>query len=131
MSGRRYGDGDDAADDADEDAPAIVRAYAWTRGRTTSRYRFEIETLLSTTVRYDENDDGTPTEYHSVARLCRVPRSVAEVAAALRLPLGVVKVLAGDMAVAGLLAVHDTAAGEGEQPNLALMERILIGLRQL
>jgi hypothetical protein len=128
MNGQRYGS--DPADDA-EDAPAVVRAYAWTRGRTTSHYRFEIETLLSTTVRYDEHDDGTPSEYHRVACLCRVPRSVVEVAAALRLPLGVVKVLAGDMAMEGLLAVHDTAAGEGEKPNLALMERILTGLRQL
>ncbi len=121
----------DPDDDEDGDAPAVVRAYAWTRGRTTSKFRFEIETLLSTTGLYHEDDDATPTEYHAVATLCRQPRSVAEVAALLTLPLGVVKVIAGDMAMEGLLSVHDTASVDGESPDLMLMERILSGLRRL
>jgi hypothetical protein len=118
-------------DDTDTTAPAVVRGYAWTRGRTTSRYRFEIETLLSTTGRYQEQDDATPSEYHAVAALCRRPRSVAEVAALLAIPLGVARMLAGDMAGEGLLAVHETASVDGEIPGLALMERILSGLRRL
>jgi hypothetical protein len=40
-------------------------------------------------------------------------------------------VLAGDMAGSGLLAVHETASVDGEIPGLALMERILTGLRNL
>jgi hypothetical protein len=118
-------------EDESDDAPAVVRAYAWTRGRTTSRFRFEIETLLSTTGQYHEHDDATPSEYHAVAALCQQPRSVAEVAALLTLPLGVVKVIAGDMAMEGLLSVHDTASVDGESPDLMLMERILSGLRRL
>ena len=118
-------------DDADDTAPAVVRGYAWTRGRTTSQYRFEIETLLSTTALYQEHDDSTPSEYHAVAALCRQPRSVAEVAAPLAIPLGIARVLAGDMAGSGLLAVHETASVDGEVPGLALMERILTGLRNL
>lgn len=122
-------DVDPAADDAP--APAVVRPYAWTKGRTTSQIRFEIETLVSTTVTYSEHDDGTPGEYHSVAALCHQPRSIAEVAALLRIPLGVARVLAGDMAGAGLLAVHETASVDGEGPGIELMERILAGLRSL
>jgi hypothetical protein len=118
-------------DDADDTAPSVVRGYAWTRGRTTSQYRFEIETLLSTTALYQEHDDSTPSEYHAVAALCRQPRSVAEVAALLAIPLGIARVLAGDMAGSGLLAVHETASVDGEIPGLALMERILTGLRNL
>jgi uncharacterized protein DUF742 len=117
--------------DPDDAAPAVVRPYAWTKGRTTARYRFEIETLLSTTRRYDDQDDSTPSEYHAIANLCQQPRSIAEVAALLTLPLGVAKVLAGDMAMDGLLSVHDTASVDGESPDLALMERILSGLRRL
>jgi hypothetical protein len=117
--------------DVDDTAPTMVRSYAWTRGRTTARYRFEIETLLSTTRRYDEQDDSTPSEYHAIADLCQQPRSIAEVAALLTLPLGVAKVLAGDMAMDGLLSVHDTASVDGESPDLTLMERILSGLRRL
>jgi hypothetical protein len=45
--------------------------------------------------------------------------------------LGVAKVLAGDMAAGGLLAVHRTASANGESPDLKLMERILSGLRRL
>jgi hypothetical protein len=122
---------DDEEQDADEQEPTRVRAYTWTKGRTTSQYRLEIETLLSTTAHYQEHDESTPSEYHAVAALCHQPRSVAEVAALLRLPLGVARVLAGDMAADGLLAVHETASVDGESPDLALMERILSGLRQL
>jgi hypothetical protein len=108
-----------------------VRPYAWTRGRTTSQFKFEIETLLSTTALFHEHDDSVPSEYHAVAGLCRQPRSVAEVAALLRVPFGVAKVLVGDMAMEGLLAVHETASVDGESPDLMLMERILTGLRRL
>ena len=122
---------DPDSDDSDEAAPSAVRAYAWTRGRTTPQYRLEIETLLSTTDRYREHDEATPTEYHAVAALCHQLTSVAEVAALLRLPLGIAKVLAGDMAANGLLHVHETASIDGESPDLLLMERILSGLRRL
>jgi hypothetical protein len=117
--------------DSDEPEPTRVRAYTWTKGRTTSQVRLEIETLLSTTGVYQEHEDSTPSEYHAIAALCRQPRSVAEVAALLGLPLGVAKVLAGDMAADGLLSVGETASVDGESPDLALMERILSGLRQL
>jgi hypothetical protein len=117
--------------DDDEAAPSAVRAYAWTGGRTTPQYRLELETLLSTTERYRDHDDAVSTEYHAVAALCHNPTSVAEVAALLRLPLGIAKVLTGDMAASGLLAVHDTASTDGETPDLSLMERILSGLRRL
>lgn len=118
------------ADDS-QDAPAIVRAYAWTRGRTTSQYKLEIETLLTTSDRYQPGDEWMQAEYHSIASLCYQPRSVAEVAALLSLPLGVAKVLLGDMAGQGLLVVHEVAASDGQGPDLMLMERILSGLRRL
>lgn len=119
-------------DDVDDTySPAAVRPYAWTKGRTTSQVRFEIETLLSTTAAYSEHDESTSGEFHAVAALCHQPRSIAEVAALLGIPLGVARVLAGDMAGAGLLAVHETASVDGESPGLALMERILSGLRRL
>lgn len=122
----------DAVEHADDDiAPAAVRPYAWTRGRTTSQFRLELETLLSTTTAYSEHDDTISSEHHAVAALCHQPRSVAEVAALLHLPLGVARVLAGDMAADGLLSVHETASVDGEGPDIALMERILGGLRRL
>jgi hypothetical protein len=116
---------------ADDPAAAAVRPYAWTRGRTTSQFRLELETLLSTTTAYSVHDDATPSEHHAVAALCHQPRSIAEVAALLHIPIGVARVLVGDMATDGLLAVHDTASVDGESPDLMLMERVLSGLRRL
>jgi hypothetical protein len=114
-----------------DDRPAAVRAYAWTRGRTTSSYRLEIESMVSTSDKYRPNDPSIQPEYHSVAALCRQPRSVAEVAALLSLPLGVMKVLLGDMLELSLLTNHPTASTNGEAPEMLLMERILAGLHRL
>ncbi|NUT49749.1 MAG: DUF742 domain-containing protein [Saccharothrix sp.] len=112
-----------------EEAASIVRAYSWTGGRTTSSFQLELETLVSA-VDWDY-PSGMKAEYHEVIALVGRPRSVAEIAALLRLPLGVAKVLLGDMAERGLIDVHDNAAGDGEQPDLGLMERVLAGLRRL
>ncbi len=74
---------------------------------------------------------GVSVEFHSVRSLCHRPRSVAEVAATLSVPLGVAKVLLGDMAELGLVTVHDTHADGDGRPALALMERVLQGLHRL
>jgi Protein of unknown function (DUF742) len=62
--------------------------------------------------------------------LCRRARSVAEIAAYLRMPLGVARVLVGDMAQEGLVRVHQAQAST-DRPDLALMQRVLNGLRNL
>lgn len=110
---------------------AQVRPYAWTRGRTRSGFALEIETLVSTSARGREQLGLLQYEHRSVADLCHQVRSVAEVAALLGVPLGVAKVLVGDMAGLGLLVVHQTSSGNGDIPDLALMERVLSGLRRL
>jgi hypothetical protein len=113
------------------DLAAAVRPYAWTRGRTKSRFDLAIETLLSTSQRGREQMVMLPVEHRSVARLCEQTRSVAEVAALLAIPLGVARVLLGDMAGLGLVMVHETVSSTGSGPDLALMERVLSGLRRL
>jgi hypothetical protein len=56
--------------------------------------------------------------------------SIAEVSARLRLPLGVIRVLVGDMADEHLVMVHRPAHG-GDRPNLAVLERVLDGLQSI
>jgi len=112
-----------------EEAAAIVRPYSWTGGRTTSDFQLEIETMVS--VGEELYAGPIKAEYQDVMGLCENPRSVAEVAALLGIPLGVAKVLLGDMAERGLLDVHATAVVEGDVPDLGLMERVLSGLRKL
>jgi hypothetical protein len=54
------------------------------------------------------------------------------VAALLRLPLGVVRVLIADLAERGVVQVHTTASSDSDsRPDAALLERVLSGLRNL
>jgi len=110
---------------------AIVRPYAWTRGRTKSTMDLRIETMVSTSEHGENIEALTQTEHRSIAELCDEPRSVAEVATLLAVPLGVAKVLLGDMANLGLVIVHKTATGGANKAHLTLMERVLSGLRRL
>ncbi|GAA2537380.1 DUF742 domain-containing protein [Pseudonocardia hydrocarbonoxydans] len=105
---------------------AIVRPYVLTGGRTRAGVSFAVEALVTAT---GPGHAGEPVDHTRIRALCRGPRSVAEVAALLEVPLGVVQVLLGDMLAAGAVRVHRTADAGG--PDLALMERVLAGLRRL
>jgi len=108
----------------------VVRPYAITGGRARPRHDdLEVEALVSTTSRGELNPNLS-YERRAVARLCRDVQSVAEISARLELPLGVARVLVGDMADEGMVMVH-RPAGIGDRPDLALLERVLYGLRKL
>lgn len=112
-------------------AASVVRPYTWTGGRTAPVFDLAVETLVSTSAQGHDMAALTSEEHRAVAELCRDPRSVAEVAALLSLPLGVVRVLLADMADIGLVVVHQSANGSSNAPDMALMERVLSGLRRL
>ncbi|HEY8481880.1 MAG TPA: DUF742 domain-containing protein [Spirillospora sp.] len=116
-----------------QDSSSLVRPYAVTGGRTKPRYDLAIEALV-TAAPYPPRDVAVLTpEYRAIMDLCRSARSVAEVSALLRLPLGVARVLIADMAAEGLLRLHQSqrATTAGGQPDLRLLERVLSGLRKL
>jgi Protein of unknown function (DUF742) len=114
----------------DPDAGRLVRPYALTGGRTRSAHTdLEIEALVSTTS-LGERAPKLNVEQRAIAALCRDILSIAEISARLDLPLGVTRVLVGDMAVGGLVAVHRPAR-PGDRPDLALLERVLYGLQSL
>ncbi|MGC7097885.1 DUF742 domain-containing protein [Amycolatopsis lurida] len=111
---------------------AIVRPYALTGGRTKANYVLELETLISTNTEEVASFVPDQIEQTSIVEECRTPRSVAELASTLRVPLGVARVLISDAADAGLVIVHKTASGsENDEAHLILMERVLSGLRRL
>ena len=115
----------------DQPAPGRrrVRPYAMTGGRTRpTRDDLEIEALVSTT-----SGELTPkltVEQRAIAALCHDILSVAEISARLRLPLGVTRVLVGDMADEHLVVVYRPAQA-GDRPDLALLERVLYGLHAI
>ena len=107
-----------------------VRPYAMTGGRTRPTHDdLEMETLISTTS-VGEQTPKLTVEQRAIAALCHDILSIAEVSAHLHLPLGVIRVLVGDMAEEHLVIVH-RPAHVGDRPDLALLERVLYGLRTI
>ena len=107
-----------------------VRPYAMTGGRTRPTHDvLEIETLVSTTSTVDLTPKLT-VEQRAIAVLCHDILSIAEVSAKLHRPLGVVRILVGDMADEHLVVVHRPAHRD-DRPDLALLERVLYGLHSI
>jgi hypothetical protein len=116
----------------DQPAPGRrrVRPYAMTGGRTRpTRDDLEIEALVSTTT-IGELTRKLTVEQRAIAALCHDILSVAEISARLRLPLGVTRVLVGDMADDHLVIVYRPAQA-GDRPDLALLKRVLYGLHAI
>ena len=115
-----------------EDGPGrLVRPYAMTGGRTRSAgAEIPLEALVIVT---DEGRraEGLAWEQRAIAELCASPLSVAEVSAHLKVPLGVARVLVGDMAAEGLVEMSGASGSEQAPNDLNLLERVLNGLRAL
>lgn len=116
--------------------PARVRPYSLTGGRTKAGRVLLVETFVGAldapAVRAELT--GGPRrimpEMLAIVELCRRMRTVAEISALLKMPLGVVRVLLSDLADQGKIRVYGTGHGEG-RPDRALLERVLSGLRRL
>ena len=124
-------EGEEPMDAGPETDSGLVRPYFRTRGRTKPSYDLAIEALVSTSERGRALDGVRVPEHRSICDLCLDTRSVAEVAALLKLPLGVVRVLVGDVAGLGLVLVHSATTGVGDRPSIEFMERVLSGLRRI
>ncbi|WP_441250892.1 DUF742 domain-containing protein [Kitasatospora sp. McL0602] len=116
-----------------------VRPYVITGGRSRpSRNVLALESLVSAAPtagpglgELPETEEGTLNREHlRILALCRKLLSVAEIAAHLRLPLGVVKVLIGDLWDLGAVHVIPPVP-QAERLPATLLEEVLVGLRQL
>ncbi|MBT2232757.1 DUF742 domain-containing protein [Nonomuraea sp. NEAU-A123] len=116
-------------DGTGDDEP-LFRPYAVTGGRSEPRYHLAMETLISSMSIPDDEMLMLTPEQESIMQLCRTFRSVAEISALLRVPLGVARVLVADMSDEGLVRLHQPRLSEG-QPDLNMLERVLSGLRRL
>src|SRR5690349_20336245 len=96
----------DLYDDEVVDEARLVRPYALTRGRTRSgRGDLALEALVRGVD--GASDPASTPERRRILELSTASLlSVAELSAHLSLPLGVVRVLVGDLADEGLLVVH-------------------------
>jgi len=109
-----------------------VRPYALTGGRVRSSTELALETIVRVTSRGETNSHELATERRQICQLCADPTSIVEVSAHLQLPLGVARVLVGDMVTDGFLECNATpAATPDSRPDLRLLERVLDGLQAL
>lgn len=117
-----------ATDELEEDEGSLVRPFLLTKGRTrSSGVVVVMESLI----------DRCPVDDETYRRLDRTERdiydllferlSAAEISAKLRLPLGVICVLVGDMGGNDVLKVHEAADTGDEQ----LLRRLIDGVRAL
>ena len=111
----------------------VVRPYALTRGRTRPvRAGLALEALVRG-VTGAQDPVGT-SERRRILDLTRDQiLSVAELSAHLSLPLGVVRVLVGDLADEGLVVVHSGSPAATTSPatNLKVLESVLNGISSL
>jgi hypothetical protein len=114
---------------AERASTSTVRPYVLTRGRTRSRWHLRWETLVS--ISHREPAPAVPEQAFDEERLavelCAYPRSVAEVAAHLKIPVGVTRVVLGDLAERHVIVVHDP----GDTADPEILHRIIERLREL
>ena len=108
----------------------LVRPYTVTGGRTQPRYKLALEALVTATVYEPRDLSVLAPECQAILQFCLDWRSVAEISAVLRMPLGVARILVADMSADGLVRIHQRDDSEG-RPDLNLLERVLSGLRKI
>ena len=115
----------------DEEAGPVVRPYAVTRGRTrTTAGEFDLIALVVATQPAVALEVGMSPEHVAIVRLCQRPLSVAEISAHLDLPIGIVRVLLGDLLDEGLILAHGPQAAT-QSPNQRVLKAVINGLRSL
>lgn len=115
----------------DRDAGPVVRPYAMTGGRTHSTAAgFDVVALVTARAGLSAGDVvGLQPEHRSILSYAREPLAVAEVASQLDLPLGVVRVLLGDLLHQGLISMYEPP--QGRVPHDGLLRAVIDGLRAL
>jgi hypothetical protein len=109
---------------------ALARPYSWTDGRTQPSVELAVEARVATTPAGRALPEQLASAQWTVTRLCAEPRSVAEIAAHLSVPLGVARVLVADLLDDGLVVVEATLTDDaGVDERRQLIERVLSGLR--
>jgi hypothetical protein len=111
-------------------APArFVRSYTMTAGRTTAAVELPMEATLRIQPRDASIDAELGVGALRILDLCD-QRSVAEVSALASMPIGVVRVLLGDLVQQGIVRVQATInESSSKDERIELIERTLRGLR--
>jgi hypothetical protein len=120
----------------DGEAGPLVRPYAMTGGRTQpgpTGVHFDLIALVSLDPAAPAVDDDIALgpEHRTLIELCRTEtQSVAELAADADLPVGVVRVLLGDLLELGCVTVSRPVP-PAQLPDERILREVIAGLRAL
>jgi hypothetical protein len=115
----------------DQDAGPVVRPYAVTKGRTapSGGAWFGLIDIVVRTGEQTSQDFRPGPEHRRILSLCQHPIAVVDLTSEIDLPLGVVRVLLGDVAEAGMVRV--IPGQQDPEPDQRLLRMVLDGLESL
>ncbi|GIH27477.1 hypothetical protein Aph01nite_57870 [Acrocarpospora phusangensis] len=122
-----------------DDGP-VVRSYALTRGRAATSAPLDLLSVVAATGALIPANADLGREHRRLLELIPRSRQVAEVASEADLPLGVVRVLLGDLLDHGLILVRPPAGGgyvpgadqsPAPPPSESILREVITGLRAL
>jgi hypothetical protein len=115
----------------DQEAGPVVRPYAVTKGRTrpSGGVWVDLIDIVVATGQRPYRDVRQGPEHRRILSLCRRPVTVVDLTSEIDLPLGVVRVLIGDLADAGMIRIIPAQAEP--EPDQRLLRMVLDGLESL
>jgi hypothetical protein len=111
----------------DADAGPLVRPYAVSGGRTRPTIEMDLLSLVMAT---GQAPPGLDAEHVKALGRCGNPTSVAEVAAHLRLPVAVTKILLADLVDCEAMTMR-APRPTADSTDRVLLERLLDGLQRI
>jgi hypothetical protein len=111
----------------DGDAGRLVRPYTVSNGRTSPSTKLDLLSMVVATG--DVSQVSLEPDHVQILGLCHRPASVAEIAARLRLPAVVTKVLLSDLVDCGAVTAGSPRPG-GDASDRFLLERVLDALQR-
>lgn len=115
----------DGAREAASRSDTVVRPFLVTSGRTESETDIPMEAQVVVTPEGRGARQWLAFEYRDIVGLCDEPLAVAEIAARLRLHLGVARVLVGDLQERGIVTTYCPEA----DTDVDTIMRVINGLR--
>jgi Protein of unknown function (DUF742) len=114
----------------DREAGPVVRHYALTAGRTRPPgEKLDLIDVVTAVLDPPAETRDLQPEHRRLIGLCQTPTAVAELAAHVDLPLGVVRILLADLLARGLIRV--ARAPGRDIPQESVLKSVLEGLRAL
>ncbi|SNX62023.1 uncharacterized protein DUF742 [Streptomyces sp. TLI_55] len=109
-----------------DDSPDRLYTLTGGRAHATPESPFDLVTLV---VAECDPTPGMQSEHAAILKLTQLPTAVVELAAELKLPVSITKILLGDLLTAGRVSARHPRKAAVPEPDV--LEQVLVGLRNL